>query len=99
LPSLLASAAAAELPTAKADPEELEELPDELLDELPDELLDELLLLAPLLLALSVFTDELPEVPLGASLEPPPQALKPRQTAAAAASSSGRERGGAMRIW
>jgi hypothetical protein len=102
---LFASAAAAELPPEEPEAALLDELPDELLDEpldeladeLVDELVDELLLPAPLLLADCVLADAGSEVPLGGSDEPAPQALKFRHAAAAAATSSGRERDCAMR--
>src|ERR1700722_18003390 len=108
MPSLLASAAAAEPapeapePEEPEEPEVLEEL--EELEELADELVEELLLapllpLVPLLVLppkATVLSDEPLEVAAGLVLEPPPQALKFRHAAAAAATSSGRKGGCAM---
>ena len=101
---MLVSAAAAEPAPEAPEPEE----PDEL-DELDEELVEELLLLAPLLLLVpllvllppkaTVLAGEPPEVAAGLSLEPPPQALKFRHAAAAAAISSGRKRDCAMRAY
>ncbi len=84
---------------AVEEPEELVELlatdvvlPPEELDGLPEELLLEVL---PLLDA-ATLADEVPDVPLALSVEPPPHALRLRQAAAAAAVSSGEKWGDGM---